>query len=65
METSLLDQAFEEGHLRRDQSGRFEKVIYTAANRSERWSDPEEKVRAAFYAELIYPLRLLARPDRR
>jgi type I restriction enzyme M protein len=61
-EVSLLDQAFEEGYLRLDQSGRFEKVIYTAVNRSERWSDSKEKVRAAFYAELIY--RYGYSPDR-
>ena len=42
--------------------GRFEKVVYTAVNRSERWSDPEEKVRAEFYAELIY--RYGYSPDR-
>jgi type I restriction enzyme M protein len=59
---SLLDKAFEEGHLRLDRSGRFEKVIYTAVNRSERWSDSEEKVRAGFYAELIY--RYGYSPDR-
>ena len=45
MATSFLEQAFEAGHLRVDQSRRFEKVVYTAVNPSERWSDPEEKVR--------------------
>jgi hypothetical protein len=43
---SFIDKAFNDGHLRIDQSGRVEKVVYAAANRSERWSDPEEKVRA-------------------
>jgi type I restriction enzyme M protein len=62
MEQSFLNKAFEEGHLRLDHSGRFEKVVYAAANRSERWSDPEEKVRAEFYAELIY--RYGYSPDR-
>lgn len=34
--------------------GKTERIIYVADNRhSERWNDPEEKVRAAFYAELI------------
>ncbi len=28
-----------------------------AANHSERWSDPEEKIRAAYFAELIYRYR--------
>lgn len=50
----LLDLAFEQGHLRLEQSGRTERVVYTAVNRAERWSDPEERVRAEFYAELIY-----------
>lgn len=59
---SFLEKAINEGHLRPDQSGRVEKVVYTAVNRSERWSDPEEKVRAEFYAELIY--RYGYSPDR-
>lgn len=62
MEHSFLNKAVEEGHVRIDQSGRFEKVVYVAASRSERWSDPEEKVRAEFYAELIY--RYGYSPDR-
>jgi type I restriction enzyme M protein len=57
-----LEQAIDDGHLRVDQSGRFEKIYYVAASRSERWSDPEEKVRAEFYAELIY--RYGYSPDR-
>jgi type I restriction enzyme M protein len=40
--------------LRLDSSGRFEKIVYVAVNYSARWSDPEEKGRAEFYAELIY-----------
>lgn len=55
-------RAFEEGHLRLDRAGRTEKVIYVAVNRTERWSDPEEKVRAEFYAELVY--RYGYSPDR-
>ena len=62
MEHIFLNKAVEEGHLRLDQSGRFERVVYTAVNRSERWSDPEENVRAEFYAELIY--RYGYSPDR-
>lgn len=53
MET-LTDKARTEGHLRLDTAGKTEKIVYVAAGRSERWSDPEEKVRAEFYAELIY-----------
>jgi type I restriction enzyme M protein len=59
---AYLKQAIEDGYLRLDQSGRFEKIHYVAANRSERWSDSEEKVRAEFYAELIY--RYGYSPDR-
>ena len=62
MEETSLEKAFEAGHLRLDQSGRFEKIVYMAVNRSERWSDSEEKVRAEFYAELIY--RYGYSPDR-
>jgi type I restriction enzyme M protein len=51
---SLTERAIEEGHLRIDRSGRTERIVYVAVNRAERWSDPEEKVRAEFYAELIY-----------
>jgi restriction endonuclease S subunit len=59
---SFIDKAFSDGHLRIDQSGRVEKIVYVAANRRERWSDPEEKIRAEFYAELIY--RYGYSPDR-
>ena len=53
MET-LTDKALEDGHLRLENFGKTEKIVYVAANRSEKWSDPEEKVRAECYAELIY-----------
>ena len=51
---SLTTKALQEGHLRLDSSGKIEKMIYVAVNHAERWSDSEEKVRAEFYAELIY-----------
>ncbi|MGI5868189.1 MAG: hypothetical protein ACOX9C_01915 [Kiritimatiellia bacterium] len=35
-------------------SGKTERIRYVAANFSERWSDPEEKVRAAYYAETLW-----------
>ena len=54
MNPSLLEKAFEEGHIRLEQLGKTERVVYVAANRSERWSDTEEKVRAQFLAELIF-----------
>lgn len=51
---TLTDKALEEGYLRLDRSGKSERIVYVAVNHSEKWSDPEEKVRAEFYAELIY-----------
>jgi len=59
---TYFEKAIEDGHLRLDQSGRFERIHYVAVSRSERWSDSEEKVRAEFYAELIY--RYGYSPDR-
>ena len=53
MET-FFERAREDGHLRLEQSGKTERIVYVAVGRAERWSDPEEKVRAEFYAELIY-----------
>ncbi len=53
MET-LTDRALGDGHLRLETVGKTEKIHYVAVSRTERWSDPEEKVRAEFYAELIY-----------
>jgi type I restriction enzyme M protein len=51
---TFTDRALADGHLRLDTSGKTEKIVYVAANHAERWSDPEEKVRAEFYTELIY-----------
>ena len=49
-----LQKAFTDGHVQLFTSGRTEKIRYVAVNHAEKWSDPEEKVRAAYYAELIY-----------
>jgi type I restriction enzyme M protein len=49
-----LQQAVEDGHAKLTGEGKAEKVLYVAANHTERYSDPEEKVRADFWAELIY-----------
>jgi hypothetical protein len=55
METdSFLQQAFADDHLQIIASGRTEKIRYVAVNVVEKWSDPEEKIRATYYAELIY-----------
>ncbi len=50
----FLQKAFTDGHLQLFTSGRTEKIRYVAVNHAEKWSDPEEKVRVAYYAELIY-----------
>lgn len=50
----LIQRAITDGHLQLITSGKTEKIRYTAVNHSEKWSDSEEKVRAAYYAELIY-----------
>jgi len=42
--------------------GKNERIYYVAADHSERWADPEEKVRAEFWAELIFKYEY--RPER-
>jgi type I restriction enzyme M protein len=51
---AYLPQALTDGHARFTGEGKNEKIHYIDANHSERWSDPEEKVRAEFWSELIY-----------
>lgn len=48
-----LSRAFEKGYLHLETGGRTERIAYVEVGRSERWSNPKEKVRAAYYAELI------------
>lgn len=51
----LIRKAEAEGYLRFTGEGKNQRVVYVhSGEHSERWSDPEEKVRAAFYAELIF-----------
>lgn len=50
----FLDQAFNKGHAKLVLEGNSERIHYIAAKRSEQWTDPEEKVRAELWAELIY-----------
>ena len=50
----FLQRAFADGLLQLIAAGKTEKIRYVAVNRAEKWSGPEEKVRAAFYAELVY-----------
>ena len=51
---TYLEKAIEDGHAEFTSEGKNERIRYIAANHSERWSDPEEKIRAEFWAELIY-----------
>ena len=51
---TYLEQAIADGHAEISGEGKKERIYYLAADHSERWSDPEEKVRAEFWAELIY-----------
>ena len=52
--TEPIQRAVADGHLQIIASGNTEKICYVPANIAEKWSDSEEKVRAAFCAELIY-----------
>jgi len=59
---TYLEQAIEDGHAKIAGEGKAQRIHYHAASHSERWSDPEEKVRAEFWAELIYKYQY--RPER-
>ena len=51
---TYLNRALNDGHVEITGEGRIERIRYVAADHSERWSDPEEKVRAELWAELVY-----------
>ena len=51
---TYLARAIADGRAEIAGEGRSQRIRYVAAGRSERWSDPEEKVRAELWAELIY-----------
>jgi len=53
-EPTFLERAVTDGHAKFTGEGKTERSHYVAANHPERWADPEEKVRAEFWAELIY-----------
>ncbi|PKO59963.1 MAG: type I restriction endonuclease subunit M [Betaproteobacteria bacterium HGW-Betaproteobacteria-18] len=59
---TYFEQAIKDGHAKISGDGKTQRVHYNAASHSERWSDPEEKVRAEFWAELIYKYQY--RPER-
>lgn len=51
---TFLERAIADGHAEIVGDRNAERIKYKAASHSERWVDPEEKVRAEFWAELIY-----------
>ena len=51
---TYLQRAVTDGHAEITGEGRNERIRYMAADHAERWADPEEKVRAELWAELIY-----------
>jgi type I restriction enzyme M protein len=51
---TYLDRAFRDGHAKITGEGKQQKILYVAVDQTERFSDPEEQVRAEFWAELIY-----------
>lgn len=53
-ELTYVERAIADGHAEITGEGKSERILYKAADHSERWADPEEKVRAEFWAELIY-----------
>jgi type I restriction enzyme M protein len=69
---AFLDRAFADGHAKLVGEGKTQRIVYLAVNHSERFSEPEEKVRAEYWAELIYrygyePMRIgveITVPDR-
>jgi type I restriction enzyme M protein len=51
---TYLERAIKDGHAKVSGEGKQQKIIYLAVNQTERYVDPEEQVRAEFWAELIY-----------
>lgn len=54
VQVPFIERALADGYAEIIGEGKNERIHYKAAHHSERWSDPEEKVRAEFWAELIY-----------
>ncbi len=51
---TFLERAINDGHAKFSGEGKQQKITYIAVNQTERYADPEEQVRAEFWAELIY-----------
>ncbi len=53
-EPELFGRAIQDGLLEFERTGRTERIVYKTAGWADRWGDPEERVRASFFAELVY-----------
>lgn len=51
---TYFDRAISDGHIKLVGEGKAQRIVYLAVNHTERYSDPEETVRAEYWAELIY-----------
>ncbi len=51
---TYLERAISDGHIRIHGDGKQQRITYVGVNHTERYADPEEKVRAELYAELLY-----------
>ncbi len=51
---TYLDRAIDDGYAKIAGEGRSQRIHYTTVDHSGRYADPEEKVRAELWAELIY-----------
>ncbi|HRF98370.1 MAG TPA: hypothetical protein PLZ51_24345, partial [Aggregatilineales bacterium] len=51
---TYLERAIKDEHAVFIGDGKQQKIKYRALNHTERYFDPEEQVRAEFWAELIY-----------
>jgi len=51
---SFIQQALDAELAKLTGEGKQQKITYVAVNHTERYADPEERVRAEFWAELIY-----------
>ena len=52
--TTFLEQAIHDGLASISGEGKTQRIFYHALDHSERYSDPEEKIRAEYWAELVY-----------
>lgn len=50
----LTEKALADGHISFIDVRGITRIVYVKSGHTEKWSDPEEKVRAATFAELIY-----------